>query len=72
MIGIFAVYLIISIVLSACTSKSTPYLSITLTTSKEDQVVSQIYQYKIGKQKVELAGEVPYTSQYPLGAYDAG
>ncbi|WP_374019622.1 hypothetical protein ABU162_08120 [Paenibacillus thiaminolyticus] len=39
--------------------------------SKEDQVVSQIYQYKIGKQKVGLAGEVPYTSQYPLGAYDA-
>ncbi|BFH67477.1 hypothetical protein J27TS7_50550 [Paenibacillus dendritiformis] len=67
-----AICLIVSIALSACTSKSTPYLSITLTTSKEDQVVSQIYQYEIGKQKVKLAGEVPYTSQYPLGVYDAG
>ncbi|MED0670112.1 WD40 repeat domain-containing protein [Aneurinibacillus aneurinilyticus] len=74
-------FMIVSFVLGACsllqgTNESavkintSPYLSITSTTSTEGKFVIHFYIYDLTTKKVEEVGQIPMTAQYPLGAID--
>ena len=56
---------------TASKEESEGYLSLTVTkTVALDKFISEIYCYDLKKETMSKVGEVPYTSQYPLTAYD--